>query len=333
MIKIAVDMMGSDNGPAELSKGVISFLNDKEYDDVSLVLVGKKEKLAQFENNPRVEIVDAREILPMEAGALEAVRMKEASMTKAVSLVKERNLDAVVSAGGTGGFISLATIKMRLIDGVERAALVTPFPTRTGKLMTILDIGANNENNAQHLVQFASMGRIYTRIVMDNENPNVYLLSNGAEDKKGAPEVKEAHKLLKEMNFEGFKGNIEGRDVFKGEVDVLVTGGYAGNVFLKTAEGAAGMMKYLIKQSFTKNLFTKIGYIFSKRGFNDMSKIMDYRSIGGAMLLGINGVAVKGHGSSDAYSFYNAIKLAVKMVRKDVVNKIKEEVSKNEKLS
>ena len=268
MIKIAVDMMGSDNGPAELSKGVVSFLNDKEYEDVSLVLVGKKEELAQFENNPRVEIVDAREILPMEAGALEAVRMKEASMTKAVSLVKERNLDAVVTAGGTGGFISLATIKMRLIDGVERAALVTPFPTRTGKLMTVLDIGANNENNAQHLVQFASMGRIYTRIVMDNENPSVYLLSNGAEDKKGAPEVKEAHKLLKEMNFEGFKGNIEGRDVFKGEVDVLVTGGYAGNVFLKTAEGAAGMMKYLIKNAFTTNLFTKAGYVLSKKGFD-----------------------------------------------------------------
>lgn len=333
MIRIAVDMMGSDNGPKVLSEGVVSFLNDKEYDDVFLYLVGKKEDLSQFENNPRVEVVEANDVLPMETGALEAVRMRNASMTKAVSLVKEKGLDAVVTAGSTGGFISLTTIKMRLIEGVERAALVTPFPTKTGKLMTVLDIGANNENSAQHLVQFATMGKIYNHIVMNNENPKVYLLSNGAEEKKGSPEVKEAHKILKEINFDGFMGNIEGRDALNGDVDVLVTGGYAGNVFLKTAEGSASMMKSLIKQAFMTNIFTKIGYVFSKKGFDKISEIMDYRSIGGAMLLGINGVAVKGHGSSDAFSFYNAIKLATKMVRKDVVNKIKEEIKTNEKLS
>ena len=326
MIKLAVDMMGSDNGPKILSEGVISFLNDKDYKDVNLVLVGDLNELKQFENNERVELVEASKILPMDVGALEAVRMKEASMTKAVSLVKERNLDAVVSAGATGGFISLATIKMKLIDGVERAALVTPFPTKTGKQMVVLDIGANNENNAHHLVQFAKMGRIYTRICMDNNDPQVYLLSNGAEDKKGAPEVKEAHKLLKESNFPSFRGNIEGREALNGDVDVLVTGGYAGNVFLKTAEGVANMMKGLIKDAFKTNLSTKVGYLFAKKGFDNMTKIMDYKKYGGAMLLGINGIAVKAHGSSDGYSFYNALKLASKMARQDVVNKIKEGV-------
>ena len=332
MIKIAVDMMGSDNGPSVLKEGVKSFLNDDNFKDVSLILVGKLDELTGFENNPRVELVEANEILPMEAGALAAVRNKNCSMTKAVSLVKERNLDAVVSAGSTGGFISLATIKMKLIDGVERAALVSPFPTKVGGQTTVLDIGANNENTASHLVQFAKMGVIYSRVVMGKENPSTYLLSNGAEEKKGAPEVKEAHALLKEMNFPNFKGNIEGRDALNGEVDVLVTGGYAGNVFLKTAEGVASMMKGFIKDAFKTNLATKIGYLFAKKGFDNMSKAMDYKSYGGAMLLGINGIALKAHGSSDAYSFYCALKVASKMAAQDVVNKIKEEIS-GEKLS
>lgn len=326
MLKLVVDMMGSDKGSKELLEGVKRFLNDSDFSDAELILVGKKEELNVFTNCDRIEVVDAESVLPMESGAFEALRAKDTSMFKAVSLLKENNYDAVISAGSTGGFISLATLKMRMIEGVERAALISPFPSKTGKQVIVLDIGANNENNAYQIYQFAQMGKIYAQEVLKVKNPAVYLLSNGAEEKKGSPEIKEAYQLLKNNNFEGFKGNIEGRDALKGDVDVLVTGGYAGNVFLKTNEGMASIMSDLIKESFKRNFLSKIGYLFAKKGFDEMKERMNYKSFGGAMLLGINGVAVKAHGSSDAYSFYCALKVAYLMSKQNIVEKIKQGV-------
>lgn len=326
MLKLVVDMMGSDKGSKELLEGVKRFLNDSDFSDAELILVGKKEELNVFTNCDRIEVVDAEGVLPMESGAFEALRAKDTSMFKAVSLLKENNYDAVISAGSTGGFISLATLKMRMIEGVERAALISPFPSKTGKQVIVLDIGANNENNAYQIYQFAQMGKIYAQEVLKVKNPAVYLLSNGAEEKKGSPEIKEAYQLLKNNNFEGFKGNIEGRDALKGDVDVLVTGGYAGNVFLKTNEGMASIMSDLIKESFKRNFLSKIGYLFAKKGFDEMKERMNYKSFGGAMLLGINGVAVKAHGSSDAYSFYCALKVAYLMSKQNIVEKIKQGV-------
>ncbi len=327
MLSIVVDVMGSDNGAKELLDGVKTFLKDKTFNDSKLVLVGKKEELDSFEENNRIEKVYAEEIIPMESGAFEALRNKESSMYKAVSYVKENGCDAVVSAGSTGAFITLATFIMKKIEGIERAALVSPFPSKIGKQVVVLDIGANNENTASHILQFAYMGNIYSQAILNVENPSLYLLSNGTEEKKGSPEIKEAYQLLKNSNLKNFKGSIEGRDALKGDVDVLVTGGYAGNIFLKTNEGMASIMTSLIKESFKKNLFSKIGYLLSKSGFDNMKKKMDYKSFGGAMLLGINGVAVKAHGSSDAYSFYCALKVAYNMSKKDIVNKIKEGVN------
>lgn len=317
MIKIAVDCMGSDYGSKITTQGILMFL--KEHEDVSITAVGKIEELEILKSHPRITLVDAREVVPMEAGALEVMRMKDSSMIKALDIMKKENLDAVVSSGSTGGFLSAATIKLRLIEGVERAALVSPFPSKTGKQVTVLDIGANNENTPEQIVQFAKMGRIYSNKVMQVENPKSYLLSNGAEDKKGSPEIKEAHRILKETGFEGFCGNIEGRDALDGSADVIVTGGFAGNIFLKSVEGIASMMSGMIKKAFKRNLLSKIGYLFSKKGFDEMKKTMDYKSTGGAMLLGVNGVVVKGHGSSDAYSFSCALKVAYKMVKADVV--------------
>ena len=333
MITLVVDMMGSDKGPSELLDGVKEFLNDENFNDASLVLVGRQEELAEAKDLPRVEIIDARDIMPMEAGAFEALRSKNSSMFKAMTLLKEKNYDAIVSAGSTGAFISLATVKMKMIQGVERAALVSPFPSKVGKQVTVLDIGANNENNAYQIFQFAQMGKIYSESVLNVEKPNIYLLSNGAEEKKGSPEIKEAHILIKESGLEGFKGNIEGRDALKGDVDVLVTGGYAGNVFLKTNEGMASIMSSMMKDAFNRNIFSKLGYLLVRKGFKEMKEKMNYKSFGGAMLLGINGVAVKAHGSSDAYSFYCALKVAYKMSKIDIVNKIANGVSKNEIIS
>ncbi len=328
MLTIVVDMMGSDKGSKVLLEGVKMFLNDTNFQDAELILVGKKEELSVL-SSERIKIENAEEVLPMEAGTFDALRAKNTSMYKAVNLVKENNYSAVVSAGSTGGFISLATIKMRMIEGIERAALVSPFPSRIGKQVVVLDIGANNENNAQQIYQFAIMGKIYAEEVLEVKKPSLYLLSNGAEEKKGSPEIKEAYQLIKNSSLEGFKGSIEGRDALKGDVDVLVTDGYSGNIFLKTNEGMASIMSDLIKEAFNRNILSKIGYLFSNKGFKEMKKKMNYKSFGGAMLLGINGVAVKAHGSSDAYSFYCALKVAYRMSKIDIVNKLKEGVNRS----
>ncbi len=321
MIRIVVDAMGGDLGSTVIVDAVKSFLKDNN--DVEITIVGKKEELSSLENIARV--VDARDIVPMQAGALEVMRLKDSSMMKAIKIMKDEQLDAVVSCGSTGGFLSAATINLKMIPGVKRAALVAPFPTQIkGKNVVILDIGANNENSAEELCQFALMGRLYSKAVYNIETPNVYLLSNGAEEGKGAPEVKEAYKMLEKMRFEGFSGNIEARYALNGDADVVVADGFTGNVFLKASEGIAKMMSGMIKKAFKRNLWSKIGYLHVRKGMKEMSETMDYKSTGGAMLLGVNGNVVKAHGSSDARSFYCALRVAKKLAENDIVNKIKQ---------
>ena len=323
-MKIAVDAMGGDNG----SKSVIEAIKEfkKDYPNDELVVFGKKEELEELSSICR--IVDAPDVVPMEAGALEVIRLKNSSMCKAINTMKEEGLDAIVSMGSTGGFLSAATLILKTIPGVKRSALVTAFPTKVkGKKVVVLDVGANNENSPEELVQFAYMGKAYNEAVFNVKEPKTYLLSNGAEDHKGSPSVKEAHKLLNETKFPGFMGNMEARDVLNGDADILVADGFSGNVLLKGMEGVAKMFGSMIKSAFKKNLWTKLGYLHVKGGFDNISETMDYKSTGGAMLLGINGVVVKAHGNSDAYSFKNALRVAHLMVEHDVVNKIKESLA------
>ena len=320
-MKIAVDAMGGDNGSKPIIEAIKEF--KKDHQDVEIVVFGKEEEL--FELSSIAKIVNAPDIVPMEAGALEVIRMKNSSMCKAISTMKEENFDAVVSCGSTGGFLSASTLILKMIPGVKRAALVTAFPTKIkSKKVVVLDVGANNENSAEELVQFAHMGKAYNQALFNTENPKTYLLSNGAESHKGSPIVKEANKLLTDMKFEGFVGNMEARDVLNGDADILVADGFSGNILLKGMEGVAKMFGSMIKSAFKKNLWTKLGYLHVKGGFDNISETMDYKSTGGAMLLGINGVVVKAHGNSDAYSFKNALRVAYQMVSYDVVNKIKE---------
>ena len=320
-MKIVIDAMGGDNGSPIVVEAIKNFL--VKFKDVELTVVGKKEELSELEG--LVTVVDARDVVPMEAGALEVMRMKDSSMYKAVSLVKEGGYDAVVSCGSTGGFLSTATLLLKNIEGVKRSALVCPFPTSIkGKKVVLLDVGANNENSPEELVQFATVGKLYSRYVFDVKKPSIYLMSNGAEESKGSPTVKVAHKLLKESNFEGFKGNIEARYALKGDADVIVMDGFTGNVFLKGCEGIAKMMSGMIKGAFKKNLWAKLGYLHVRSGIKNMTETMDYKSTGGAMLLGVNGVVVKCHGSADAYCFESAMKVAYTLAKADIVNKIKE---------
>ncbi len=320
MAKIVVDAMSGDNGSPIVVEAIKDF--KKQYPNVELVVCGKQEELESIKD--LAEIIDARDVVPMDAGALQVLRMKGSSMMTAIRYAKENGCDAVVSCGSTGGFLSASTITFKMIPGIKRAALCTGFPTKIkGKKLTVLDCGANNENSAEELVQFALMGRCYAQAVYGIENPQTYLLCNGSEEEKGAPEVKEAHQILKENNFPGFMGNVEGRDVFEGQVDVLVCGGFAGNVFLKTCEGVAKWMGSMVKDAFKRSLWAKLGYIHVRKGMKDMSETMDYKTIGGAMLLGINGIAVKAHGNADAYNFFHALRVANQLSEMQIVEKIK----------
>lgn len=322
MIKIAVDAMGSDNGSKIVVEAVKNFLND--YKDVEFVVYGKKEELVELEG--LTKIVDCTDVMGMEDGALQVMRKKETSMIKAIEGAKNDNLDGVVSAGSTGAFLTASTIYLKLIEGLQRAALVSPFPTMGEKSVILLDIGANNENTAEHLLEFAKLGKVFSKVYNDVEKPRIYLLSNGAEEKKGSPLIKEAHQLIKNSNLEGFKGNMEARYILSGDADVVVCPGFDGNVVLKNTEGTAKLFSNLLKKAFKKNIFTKIGYLFARSGIKEMQTKMDYKSYGGAMLLGVNKVVVKGHGSSDARAFYHAIRVTYELIKKDMITKIKEEL-------
>ena len=320
MLNIIIDTLGGDNGSAPIIEAVKEFL--KNNSDVKFTLVGNKDELTSLEGV--CEIVHAPDIVPMEAGPLEVMRMKNSSMYVANSLMKERKADAIISCGSTGGFLSCSTLLLKTALNVKRAALVAPFPTKIkGKKVVILDIGASNENSPEELVQFAKMGELYSQAIYGVEKPAIYLLSNGTEEGKGSPSGKKAYKLLQESN-PNFKGNIEARNALSGEADVVVTDGFSGNIFLKGCEGIAKMMASMIKYAFKKNLWTKLGYLHVSGGIKEMTETMDYKSTGGAMLLGINGVVVKAHGNSDAYAFGCALKVAKNLASADIVNKISE---------
>lgn len=319
MIRIIVDTLGGDNGSAPIIEAIKIFLKNNQ--DVSIIAVGKEEELLSLKG--LCEIIDAPDVVPMEAGALEVMRMKTSSMYIANKLMKEGRGDAVISCGSTGGFLSCATLLLKTAPNVKRAALIAPFPTKIkGKKVVILDIGASNENSPEELVQFAYMGSLYSKYILGVENPKYYLLSNGSEPSKGSPNSKIAYKLLKDKP--NFGGNIEARNALSGEADVIVADGYSGNVFLKSSEGMAKMMSNMIKAVFKKNLWTKLGYLHVKGGMDEMSETMDYKSTGGAMLLGINGIVVKAHGNSDTYSFGCALKVAKSLVESHIIEKISE---------
>ena len=326
MKKYVVDAMGGDNGSSIVVDAIKKYRSQNE--DVFFFVVGNENELECLKNVDRIEIIPSKSIMKMDATPLEAMHMRDSSMYLAFETLINKKADAIISAGGTGAFLSLATIKLRLIEGLRRAALIAPFPTlQKGKKTCLLDIGANNENSPEELVSFAKMGKLYVEAVYDIKEPKIYLLSNGTEEHKGSPISKATYQLLKEQNFPGFQGNIEAREALNGEADVIVMDGFTGNVFLKSSEGMAKMMSSLIKKAFNRNLLTKIGYLFARKGFKELQETMDYKTTGGAMFLGVNGVVVKAHGSSDAYSFYHAIKVADALARKDIVSQIKEKMN------
>ena len=320
-MKLVIDTLGGDLGNSVIVQAIKEFLSENP--GVEIAAVGKLDELKELEGVCRIE--EGPEVVPMDAGALEVMRMKNSSMMKAIKLLKEEQYDGIISCGSTGAFLSACTITLKMIPGVKRAALVAPFPTTiVGKKVVLLDVGASNENSPEELVQFATMGKLYSQAVYGIEEPKIYLLSNGTEEGKGSPASKEAYKLLKEQKYPGFTGNIEAREALNGSADVIVTDGYSGNIFLKSTEGTAKIFGGFIKDAFKKNLWTKLGYLHVKKGINHISEVFDYKTTGGAMLLGVNGVVVKAHGNADVIAFKSAMRVAKSLIDNKVNEKIKE---------
>lgn len=324
-MKFVIDMMGGDNGLKATIPSMQEFI--KKYSDVEYFLVGDINKLSEFNNLKNVHLVASETVLPMDADPLTALKETTSSLMISIKTFLENKCDALISAGSTGALLSASIFKIKRLPNITRPCLITSFPTvKSNKKFVVCDLGANAANTKEELNQFAIMGSLYYSIIYDEKNPRVYLLNNGTEEEKGNDLTKEAHALLSSNNSINFKGNIEAREPLFGDVDVLVTDGFTGNVFLKSVEGTAKAMSSMIKEAFKKNIFTMIGYLFSKNGINGIKNKMDYKNVGGALLLGVNGVVIKAHGSSDARSFSSALLNAYKLTKVDIVNKIKKEL-------
>ena len=317
-MKIILDAMGGDHAP---EAPVLGAIQAAQKFGSHITLVGRGEEILNVlrKNNianlpDGLEIANAEETVDMHDDPAQVIRKKkDSSMVVGLRMLAEDQGDAFVSAGSTGALLSGATLIVKRVKGVRRAAMGPAMPNKAGGKTVILDCGANAECTPEFLLQFGLMGSLHAKKSLGIENPRVGLLNIGTEDTKGTPLQKEAYALLQAANDRGvlnFVGNVEARDVPLGAVDVVVCDGFSGNVLLKSIEGTAMFMGSLMKRMFKKNILTMIGYIFSKSGVKDIVKMMDYREIGGTQFLGIRKAVIKAHGSSDALAFCNAIRQA-----------------------
>ena len=304
MISIAIDTMGGDYGEKPVIEGLVQALREKPF---NAVLVGRRALLEpQIPQDLRefVSYEEASDVFRMEESATDALKHKESTIYKAIELVRDKKVQAIVSAGHSGATMSLATLRIGRIDNVLRPAIATLMPSVTGKTL-VLDVGANTDCKSEYLFQFAIMGEAYAKEVMKIAKPRVALLSNGEEESKGNELTKEAHALLKKMP--NFIGNGEGRDIFNGEVDVLVCDGFSGNLVLKATEGAVTAVFDLLKKHIKSSFVAMLGVLFLKPVFRKLKKHIDWQEYGGAPLLGINGCVIISHGKSDGRAIKNAI--------------------------
>jgi fatty acid/phospholipid synthesis protein PlsX len=322
MLKLSIDAMSGDLGSQIVVEACESFV--KSHNDVELYVTGKKEELESLEKYSQIHIVDARDIVPMDAGIMSVRRKKDSSMVKAVTLANDGVVDGVVSCGSTGAFYTSAMLFLKRIEGVEKSCLMAELPTYNRKGVCMLDVGANAENTSQQLLDFAIMGHTYASSIKKISSPKVALLNIGTESKKGDLVHQETYQLLENDERINFVGNIEGRDILLGDVDVIVTDGLSGNIALKTCEGTASLVMKMVKEGMMTSLKGKIGALLAKKDLYALKDQFDYKSVGGALMVGFEKAVVKAHGASDAKAFENAMNLAYQMVKMDVVNQMKE---------
>jgi len=321
-MKIALDAMGHDEGPAKLVEGAALALG--EFADIrTLFLTGDTPQIeAELErigcNDGRVKIVHTTQVIEMHDSGIDAVRRKkDSSVSRAVDLVKSGDADAIVSAGNTGAAVTAATIKLRTLEGIERPAIAATMPTEHGGHVLLCDAGANPDPTPQQIEDNAIMALAYCRHVLGEKNPRAGLLSNGTEEFKGNTLTLAAHALLKECGV-NFHGNVEGHDLFDGTVDVVVADGFTGNIVLKTSESLAKAMFRLLKGELMKTPIRKAGAMLCKPAFRAVHAVTNADEYGGMPLLGVNGVCIIAHGGSSAIAVKNAIRMAVRSIHHQV---------------
>ncbi len=330
-MKIILDAMGGDNAPLAPVMGALQAVKDF---GVQVTLVGRGEDILSvmrdqgIEDLPAgVEIANADEVVDMHDDPANVIRKKKnSSMVIGLRMLSEGQGDAFVSAGSTGALLSGATLLVKRVKGIRRAAMGPVMPNKAGGKTVILDCGANAECTPEFLLQFGIVGSLYAQKYIGIESPRVGLLNIGTEDSKGTPLQKEAYGLLQDAAAQGlirFIGNIEARDVLLGEVDVVVCDGFSGNVLLKSIEGTAMFMGSLMKHKiFGRSLLSGLGYLLCKKGVRQVMGMMDYREIGGTQFLGIRKPVIKAHGSSDARAFRNAVHQAMDAANADIAQEL-----------
>ena len=333
MIKIVIDAFGGDNAPSEIVKGAILAVNKN--DDVHIVLAGDEEKIltlleTETYNKEQISILDAKDVISNNESPTEAIRLKkDSSLVKALDLCKEdESVAGIISAGSTGAVLTGAFMKLGRIKGIFRPALCPILPTVTGGQVSICDCGANMDCKPEYLEQFAVMGSAYLNL-FGKKKPRVALLNVGTEDHKGDTRSKETFALLKENKHINFVGNMEARDLLTGEYDLVVTDGFAGNVLLKSAEGAIKGLLKVMKTEIKSHFASKIGALFMRKTFKNIKKKFNYSEQGGAVLLGCKKLVVKAHGSSKSASICECVNQMYNMAKGKLIDKI----SKNLELS
>ena len=318
-MKIILDAMGGDNAPEAVVLGALDAAKDF---DTEIILVGRGEEiLAAMKKNgvsdlpAGLAIANADDVVDMHDDPAAVLhKRKNSSMVVGLKMLAEGAGDAFVSAGSTGALLTAATLVVKRVKGIRRAAMAPAFPNKAGGRTIICDAGANAECTPEFLLQFAIVGSLHAKKSLKLENPRVGLLNIGTEDSKGTALQLAVYPMLQQAHEQGlihFIGNVEARQVPLGEVDVVVCDGFSGNVLLKSIEGTAMFMGSAVKKVFKRNIFSKLGYLLCKSGVKDMMKLLDYREIGGTQFLGIKKPVIKAHGSSDARAFYNAVRQAV----------------------
>ncbi len=331
-VTIAIDAMGGDHGVCVTVPAAVSYL--KQHPGDKVVLVGLAEEIGDElraagipADHPRLQIHAATEVVEMDEQPQSALRgKKDSSMRVAINLVKSGEAAACVSAGNTGALMATARYVLKTLPGIDRPAIASFLPTRAGQVC-MLDLGANVDCTAEHLLQFALMGSTLVAALEQRENPTVGLLNIGSEDIKGNEVVKQAAELLQGSDL-NFYGNVEGNDIFNGVTDVVVCDGFVGNVALKTAEGVAKMMGGFLKEGFSRNLYSKISGLVALPVLKAFKKRLDHRRYNGASFLGLKGIVVKSHGSADAFAFQCAIERAAEEARQGMLAHISEHVEK-----
>ena len=327
MYKIALDAMGGDFGPEPIIDGLISAL--RKNNNFTAVAVGKKDKLLPLIPEtylPRIEILDTDDVISMHDSATDALKRKNSTIFKAIDLVRNGEADAVVSAGHSGASMSLATLRIGRIKGVSRPAIATLMPTSENQNTLVLDVGANVDSDAKNLFEFAVMGQVYAEDVLQLEDPIIGLLSNGEEESKGNEVTKEAYNLISKVP--NFAGNVEGSDIFKGTVDVVVCDGFVGNILLKTAEGVADTIGKILKKNLKRSLISIAGAVLMRKVFKNLKVRTDYAEYGGAPLLGVKAPVIIAHGKSNAKAIQNAIFQAINAASSNLNDDIEERLAK-----